>query len=271
MSVELTNLLLFEMLDFLLSSIDSSRGHDVGVALSWHGRFMVFAWGVLIPLGVIAVRFFKVVPGQDWPREVQNPFWFISHRVLQYSGLALMIAAIISVFISDQRTSGALLHRWLGWSIFALAALQYFATLAKGTGGGPKTLDANGEPMGDHFNMTRKRVVFEWLHKNLGYLTLGLSVVSILTGLWISNAPIWMWIGQIGWWCLIVVLFVYLQKQGRAIDTYQAIWGTDPELPGNKLPPIGWGIRRGSPLSFEKTVSIRERRRRQKGKSDTNH
>ena len=35
-----------------------------------------------------------------------------------------------------------------------------------------------------------------------------------------------------------------LQRQGRCIDTYQAIWGPDPRHPGNRLKPVGWGVRR---------------------------
>ncbi len=37
-------------------------------------------------------------------------------------------------------------------------------------------------------------------------------------------------------------VFVVLQRAGRCIDTYQAIWGLDPSLPGNRRRPIGLGI-----------------------------
>ena len=41
----------------------------------------------------------------------------------------------------------------------------------------------------------------------------------------------------------MVVACVVLQRRGRAIDTYQAIWGPGAEHPGNQRKPIGWGIR----------------------------
>jgi hypothetical protein len=47
------------------------------------------------------------------------------------------------------------------------------------------------------------------------------------------------------WWLLMLGVFVWLQRDGRCIDTYQAIWGLDAELPGNRRRPIGLGITRG--------------------------
>jgi hypothetical protein len=38
-------------------------------------------------------------------------------------------------------------------------------------------------------------------------------------------------------------VWVTLQRRGLAVDTYQAIWGPDPQHPGNATPP-GWGMNR---------------------------
>ena len=81
------------MIDFWLAPIDPFRPHDVGFLLSWHGRAMFAAWAVLAPVGVIAARYFKVTPGQDWPRELDNPFWWRLHRGAQYAALVLTFAA----------------------------------------------------------------------------------------------------------------------------------------------------------------------------------
>jgi hypothetical protein len=258
------------MLEFLFSPIDPIRAHDVGMTVSWHGRLMVFAWGVLLPLGVFAARFCKVLPGQNWPKEIQNPFWFTWHRILQYTGLAFMVGAVILIWFSPQNAKGLDLHGWIGWSVVTLAAIQFLAALLKGTGGGP---DHNGPGQwgGDHFMMRPIRVVFEKLHKFLGYLAIGVSVVSILTGMWIANAYVWMWIAQIGIWIGLVLLFVVLQKRGWTIDTYQAIWGTDPSFPGNQLPPVGWGIRRGPALEHSQTVNIKKQRMAARGKTAKRH
>lgn len=43
---------------------------------------MVVAWGVLLPLGILIARFFKVTPRQRWPAELDNKFWWYSHLTL---------------------------------------------------------------------------------------------------------------------------------------------------------------------------------------------
>ena len=61
------------MWDWLLGPIDPSRAHEVGTLISWHARTMVLAWGILAPLAVMIARFFKVLPSQNWPGELDNP------------------------------------------------------------------------------------------------------------------------------------------------------------------------------------------------------
>ena len=46
------------------------------------------------------------------------------------------------------------------------------------------------------------------------------------------------------WWLAMLGVFIWLQRAGRCVDTYQAIWGLDPNLPGNRRRPIGFGISR---------------------------
>jgi len=86
--------------------------------------------------------------------------------------------------------------------------------------------------------------VFEIAHKALGYLSLLLAFVAMLLGMWIANVPYWMWVGLVVWWTIAVIVYGRCQKRGMALDTYQAIWGTDPNLPGNCRKPIGPGIKR---------------------------
>ena len=70
-----------------------------------------------------------------------------------------------------------------------------------------------------------------------------LSAVAVFSGLWQANGPNWMWLSLIMWYLGLVATFAWLQAKGRAIDTYQAIWGPDPTLPGNKRPAIGIGVK----------------------------
>lgn len=232
------------MLDWLLLPIDPSRLHDVGFNVSWHARLMVVAWAVLFPLGVIIARFFKIMPGQDWPRVVDNLIWWRCHLVFQIAGGFVVLGALYFILTNPGRAFHFSTHTMVGWTVVSFCLFQFVAGFLRGTKGGPTEPAADGTIHGDHYDMTPRRLMFEYLHKSIGYFALLLSAVSILTGLWTVNAALWMWIGIPLWWCVLVAAFVYLQSKGRTIDTYQAIWGPDPVHPGNLIKPTGPGIRR---------------------------
>ncbi|MEM1299166.1 MAG: cytochrome b561 domain-containing protein [Pseudomonadota bacterium] len=233
------------MIDWLLAPVDPTRAHEVGAYVSWHGRLMVLAWGALFPLGILIARFWKITPRQDWPRELDNQAWWRAHLGLQYSGGAAMLAALALILLAGG--AGSSTHANVGWVVAGLAALQFAAGWFRGTKGGPTDTTLRG----DHFDMTPRRLAFEHFHKFAGYGLLALAVWGIASGMWLANAPVWMWAGLGSWWATLVAAFVILQRQGRAVDTYQAIWGPDPSLPGNRRRPIGWGIRRQGPTPGE--------------------
>lgn len=228
-------------MDWLLASIDPSRPHVVGFDVSWHARSMVIAWVILAPLAVIVTRYFKVMPGQDWPRDLDNQVWWRSHWIGQSLVFALSIFGLGLVVGTTARLG---LHGTLGYVVLALMVVQVCFGAFRGTKGGPTARGADGSPRGDHYDMTPWRLWFERVHKTTGYVTLLLAVAVIILGLWEANAPRWMWMVIFGWYGAILTWCIFLQKQGRAIDTYQAIWGPDQCHPGNRRKPIGWGIRR---------------------------
>jgi len=227
-------------MDWLLAAIDPGRPHLVDTTIAWHARLMVLAWGILLPLGVLIARFFKVMPRQDWPAQHDNRFWWQAHLGLQYLGGALMLIALAVILVGHGAGGLGSTHSWLGYAVLTLGAMQFLSGWLRGSKGGPSEPSLRG----DHYDMTPRRIAFEHLHKSAGYLTLLTAVAAILTGLWQANAPSWMWIALGGWWLGFVLTFILLQRQGRAIDTYQAIWGPLPEHPGNRRKPIGWGLRR---------------------------
>jgi hypothetical protein len=218
------------MLDWLLLPIDHSRLHEVGPGIAWHGRLMVLAWGICIPLGIILARFFKVTARQDYPREVDNRFWWHSHLALQYSGGVLMLAGFVMAWTSAPSVMANPFHRALGLSVLGLGLLQFVAGWLRGSKGGP------GEPAmrGDHYDMTLHRRIFELVHKTSGYVTLALATAAILSGMWTANAPNWMWLVMALWWAALSLAFAALHIRGKAIKTYPAIWGPSPEHPGNR-------------------------------------
>ncbi|MEO0680892.1 MAG: cytochrome b561 domain-containing protein [Pseudomonadota bacterium] len=226
------------MIEWLTAPIDPGRAHEVGALVSWHGRLMTLAWGALFPLGVLAARFWKIAPGQDWPRELDNQAWWRAHLVLQYAGGAAMLAGLGAILLRGGAGDAA--HAYLGWTVIGFAALQFAAGWLRGSKGGP----TDATPQGDHFDMTRRRLAFEHFHKFAGYALLALAASGVLSGLWLANGPVWMWGALAAWWTLLIALFRRWQRRGMAVDTYQAIWGPDPSLPGNRRRPIGWGVRR---------------------------
>ncbi len=245
-----------DMLVWLQTPLSGRMDHALASSLAWHGRLMTLAWAVLVPLGVLVARYLKVTRRQDWPRTLDNPLWWHGHRAAQYSAVAL---STLGVWLAWQSTgvtdsiqpSWVWMHHRIGWSLFILAWLQILIALARGSKGGPTGAGADpADPRtwrGDHYDMSPRRRVFEWLHKLGGHGALLLSVLVVLSGLIAADAPRWM-PALIGfWWCLLAAIAVVWQWQNRAIDTYQAIWGPDPRHPGAARRPIGFGIRRYPP------------------------
>ena len=222
------------MWEWLLQPIDPSRAHDLGAHLKWHGRVMVIAWGFCVPLGVIAARFFKVLPRQRFPEVVDNRVWWRTHLGAQISAIAL---TLIGLWLIVQRpetttsiTSTVWVHRAFGWSVLWLGIMQGLSGAFRGTKGGPK----DRQMRGDHYDMTPRRHAFEYFHKTAGYTALILSMVAVLSGCWQANAPMWMWVVLPLWWALMAALFMLFQRRGMVIDTYVAIWGPDAAHPGNR-------------------------------------
>lgn len=210
-------------------------------AVYWHARVMVLGWAVLIPLGGLVARYFKVMPGQDWPARLDHKFWWHAHRALQWLGVLLTMFGMLLVLPhAGQHSAMEQSHGRLGWALMALVVLQLISGLLRGSKGGPN----EPELRGDHYDMTRRRIWFERLHKALGWLLIGGAVGVIVSGLILADAPRWMFLLLLGWWLAMLVLALRWQARGRCIDTYQAIWGPDQKHPGNLRPPIGWGIRR---------------------------
>jgi hypothetical protein len=238
-------------LEWLTSPIDPDRAHQITQSVAWHGRTMVLAWAVLAPLAIIIARFFKILPQQDWPRELDSAFWWRSHWIGQMLAVVLTIAGFTLVLPADIRS--LTLHSGLGYLLFAGLLAQVLLGIFRGSKGGPTSPAPDGSPRGHHYDMTPWRLWFEMLHKTLGYGLCGLAVIIIIAGLWQSNAPNWMWIVITLWWLILIGAFIHLQRRGLAIDTYQAIWGDDLVHPGNQRPDPGWGVRRPGKTTKEAT------------------
>ncbi|WP_310625177.1 cytochrome b561 domain-containing protein [Limnohabitans sp.] len=236
---------------WLSSPISGNNQHLIAPAVYWHARVMVLAWGVCLPVGALMARYFKVTPKQDWPRVLDNQMWWHGHRGLQYTGVLLMSLGLFLVWSSSDAGASpmsnvsnvsnvARLHHVLGWCVLILGWAQMLGGILRGSKGGP----TDPHMAGDHYDMTRWRVVFERLHKSLGWLAIVLAVPVILLGLLNADAPRWMLGLLMVWWSVLLAVAAHWQRRGYCMDTYQAIWGTDPHMPGMQGAPIGWGVRR---------------------------
>ena len=56
------------VVQWLATPLSGAAHHALKPWLYWHARSMVLGWSVLLPLGILIARFFKIIPGQDWPR-----------------------------------------------------------------------------------------------------------------------------------------------------------------------------------------------------------
>lgn len=208
---------------------------------AWHARLMVLGWSILIPLGMVTARFFKVWPRQRWPEVLDSPVWWRLHVSLQTLGIATMSLGVLLAFGRGAGGSSvAVWHHRVGWVLVGAGWLQVLGGVLRGSKGGP---GAHGL-RGDHYDMTRRRLAFEYLHKSLGWAALPLVVANTAAGLVMLDAPRWMAMLIGGWWVFLAAAFAILQAQGRCLDTYQAIWGPAPEHPGNARRPIGWRVSR---------------------------
>lgn len=227
-------------MDWLFASLDPSRPHDVGWAVSWHARTMVFAWGILSPLAILTARFLKVLPWQNWPQELDNKLWWHCHWIGHSAVIVLSLVGLLLVCGDSLIAPG--LHGVMGYLLLSMAAFQVLSGILRGSKGGPTATAPDGSPRGDHYDMTPRRLAFEMMHKTVGYTVLVLTVVVIVQGLWLANAPRWMALTLSVWWVGWTSLYIQLQRNGWAVDTYQAIWGPGTEHPGNRRKSQGWGM-----------------------------
>jgi hypothetical protein len=235
---------------WLLTPLSGSDEHYISTAMAWHGRLMVLGMGLLMPPVVIVARFFKITPRQDWPRQLDNPFWFVTHRRWGHAiGVIVAVGLAFALAEAGWQAPWRSFHTALGWGVIGLVLVQLASAWMRGTHGGPvdpftRKRRPPHEWPGDHFSMTRRRIAFEYVHKYAGYALLIVTLAALPSGLVDADSPRWMPIAIAVWWLLMLGVFVWLQREKHCVDTYQAIWGLDPELPGNQRRPIGFGITR---------------------------
>lgn len=241
-----------DVFQWLLLPLDNERGHNVSSLVAWHGRLMVLAWAVLSPSAILAARYFKIMPNQNWPVVLDNPLWWRWHWKIQVLVAFLSVFALGLAIASNSARVSFVAHSVTGYALLALMFIQILGGVLRGSKGGPTDPAPDGTWRGDHYDMTQHRLLFERIHKTAGYVTIFLSIAVIVLGLWVANAPRWMWLVIAAWWTVLIMLTLYLQFTRGAVDTYQAIWGPSLDHPGNRMRKYGlWTFRRDDPAGPE--------------------
>jgi Eukaryotic cytochrome b561 len=171
--------------------------------MSAHGWLMLIACGVMMPLGVIIARYYKVIK----PTDLDNKFWWHSHLFLQITSIILSYYAFFLVF----RGGFDHLHGQLGGVSIILITLQLLSGLFRGS-------------RETHFNMTLYRRVFEAFHKTTGWLLLILLPYNLASGLIIIGEYRIIYI-LFSWYFVLILWCIYCIKTKKHVPTHQAIWG----------------------------------------------
>ncbi|MDO4637306.1 MAG: hypothetical protein Q4B13_07145 [Lautropia sp.] len=238
----------------------------------WHGVLMAFAGVILVPVGVMAARYWKIVPGQDWPRVLNHRGWQYVHLLSGGVACLCLVLGVMLAFLGMSLSHHLMhFHGWSGWGVMALLLLMVLNILLRGSVGGPgrhqaRTLVHLHDIPGDHYDMTRRRRFFERVHRWLGYGWLVALMATVVGGYWYVNVPRGLMAVTVIWWAGLVLLAVRWERQGRAVDGYQARWGPSMAHPGNRIPLLGGGLRRYSEDEYRQLVwggqAMRRRLRR---------
>jgi hypothetical protein len=207
-----------------------------------HALLMFFAWFVLVPFGVMAIRFLKPKP-TPWgiPRGVSqlDPIfiWWAMHYWSLYAAIGLSLGGIAIALYVSGGFSGSI-HSVFGAATVLFGTLQIVAAWNRGSHGGRN--HAHSDPddpatwRGDHYDMTPRRRWFEAYHKTGGYFTILLALGAVATGLmqyWMPVTAGLLVIVLLGCFALAVML----ERRGFRHDTYRSVYGNHPDHPFNRM------------------------------------
>ncbi|MDO5058261.1 MAG: hypothetical protein Q4E06_13205 [Lautropia sp.] len=241
---------LSSLVDWLRQPLRAGHVDTLNQTDFWHGLLMALGGGVLVPVAVLAARYWKIVPGQDWPRVVNHRAWHWVHGLCGGGAvLCLLVGCYLAFHGMSLHQHLAHPHAWAGWTVVAMLVLLLVNIAARGSIGGPgrrqaRTLVHLHDVPGDHYDMTARRRVFEFLHSLLGYGLVVMVMLTIGSGFWFVNVPRGLAMLVAAWWLLLLGLAWRWERQGRAVDGYQARWGPGMGHPGNRIPVVGWRRKR---------------------------
>ncbi|PON74581.1 Cytochrome b561 and DOMON domain-containing protein [Parasponia andersonii] len=146
----------------LLMRGSAEAEQDLRPVLAVHGFMMFLAWGILLPGGIVAARYLKHVKGDGW---------YQIHVYLQYSGLAIVLLALLFAVAELRGFHAGSLHVKFGIVAIFMACVQPVNASLR-----PKK-PANGE------TVSSKRRLWEYLHVIVGRSALVAGITALFTGM----------------------------------------------------------------------------------------
>jgi hypothetical protein len=145
----------------LLMHGSAEAEEDLRPVLAVHGFMMFLAWGILFPGGILAARYLKHVKGDGW---------YKIHVYLQYSGLAIVLLALLFAVAELRGFFVSSVHVKFGIAAIILACVQPVNARLR-----PKK-PANGE-------VTSKRLLWEYFHVIVGRSAIVVGIAALISGM----------------------------------------------------------------------------------------
>ena len=105
-----------ELTSWLTTPISGAAAHALELPLAWHGRLMVLAWAIGVPVAILLARFYKVTPTQRWPDMKYHPQ---SAEVMAHPRSACGASPSRGLHLQPGQAKSAVAHAW----VLALACL----------------------------------------------------------------------------------------------------------------------------------------------------
>lgn len=146
----------------LLMRGSSEAEQDLQPVLAVHGFMMFLAWGILLPGGIMAARYLKHVKGDGW---------YQIHVYLQYSGLAIVLLALLFAVAELRGFYVSSLHVKFGITAIVFACVQPVNACLR------PNKPANGE------EISLKRLIWEYIHLIVGRSAIIAGIAALFSGM----------------------------------------------------------------------------------------
>ncbi|TYJ39232.1 hypothetical protein E1A91_A04G052900v1 [Gossypium mustelinum] len=140
----------------------SEAEQDLRPVLAVHGFMMFLAWGILLPGGILAARYLKHVKGDGW---------YQIHVYLQYSGLAIILLAVLFAVAELHGFFVSSLHVKFGIAAIFCACVQPVNAYLR-----PKKPDHGVEA-------SSNRIIWEYFHVIVGRGAIVVGIAALFTGM----------------------------------------------------------------------------------------